>query len=430
MKGKWERAVPVYDAPIVTRSFIILCTAGVLACAVALYREIVGLGPSSGMNDLYAWGIWKTFNIMVLTGLGSGGFSIGIAAWIFGRHRLHTVLRTAVLSSFLVYASGLMLLGVDVARPWNFVWILMPWHWNAHSPMLEIGFCMPLYTAFPLLLENIAPALDWARDRWPELAAICEGCEHLLKQIYPWTLGLAFLLPAMHQSSLGALMLLAGNQVHPLWQTPLLPLFYVWAAAFMGFAFVMVLLLVAHLAWQRSIDLNVLSDMSRITAWLIVAWLGLRVVDVTVRRVAYLAFQPTMASALFAAEVVILAVSAYLLFASAAWHSARQAFVGSCLAAIAGMLYRFDPTTLVFHPRAGTFYFPSVIELLISVGFICLAAAVFSVLVKVLPIMPESLQVWRAMESVQGIQPVESSRAIAYHRLARRTNEFSGVIES
>ena len=55
-------------------------------------------------------------------------------------------------------------------------------------------------------------------------------------KFYPLVVGLAYILPAMHQSSLGALMLLGGNRVHGLWQTPLLPLLYVWAAAFMGFA--------------------------------------------------------------------------------------------------------------------------------------------------------------------------------------------------
>ena len=35
------------------------------------------------MNDAYAWGIWKTFNVMTLTGLGSGAFAIGISAWLF-----------------------------------------------------------------------------------------------------------------------------------------------------------------------------------------------------------------------------------------------------------------------------------------------------------------------------------------------------------
>src|ERR1039457_4873237 len=154
-KTRWERAVPVYGFPVVNGFFIVMLAMTLLAFMLTAYRELAGLGPVSGMNDAYAWGIWKTFNIMVLTGLGSGSFSIGVAAWLFHRHRLHAVMRTAALTSFLTYSSGLVLLGVDVGRPWNFLWILLPWRWNVHSPMLEIAFCMPLNTALPLLVENV-----------------------------------------------------------------------------------------------------------------------------------------------------------------------------------------------------------------------------------------------------------------------------------
>ena len=123
---RWDRCVPVFNVPLLTKPFKLICALGALALGLVTYRELSGLGPASGMNDAYAWGIWKTFNIMVLTGLGSGGFSIGIAAWIFRRHRLHVVMRTALLTSFLAYASGLMLLGVDVGRPWNFYWVVHP----------------------------------------------------------------------------------------------------------------------------------------------------------------------------------------------------------------------------------------------------------------------------------------------------------------
>ena len=43
-----------------------------LAFVLTAYRELAGLGPVSGMNDAYGWGIWKTFNVMVLTGAGLG----------------------------------------------------------------------------------------------------------------------------------------------------------------------------------------------------------------------------------------------------------------------------------------------------------------------------------------------------------------------
>ena len=400
MNKVWQRCVPVFDVPIFTRSFLAMCAMGAIACVLALYREVAGLGPASGMNDAYAWGIWKTFNIMVLTGLGSGSFAVGLAAWLFGKERLHPVMRTAVLSSFLTYSSGLALLGIDVGRPWNFFSILMPWRWNAHSPMLEIAFCMPLYTAVPLLIEFIPAPLDWMREMFPRLRPITERAELTIKKIYPMVLGLGFLLPAMHQSSLGALMLLAGTQVHPLWQTPLLPLFYVGAAVFMGFAFVSFILIVMHLAWNRPLDLDVLCLLSRATAWTIGPWFVLRLLDVTFREAIPLAFATDLPAFLFWMETMLLAGAMVLLILASKRRSAMYAFQASIVAAIGGMLYRFDPTTAVYQPGSQASYFPSLIELTICVGFVCLAVAAFGVLAKVLAILPAPVESWYATESL------------------------------
>jgi Ni/Fe-hydrogenase subunit HybB-like protein len=406
MNKAWERSVPVFNVPLWTRSLFVLCALGIVGCVLALYREIFGLGVASGASDAYAWGIWKTFNVMAMTGLGSGGFAIGIATWLFGRHRLHVVMRTAVLTSFLVYASGLTVLGVDLGRPWNFFWIVLPWQWNVHSPMLEIGFCMPFYTALPLLLENLPPVFEGIHDRIPELQCLTKFGEGLIKRFYPWILGLAFLAPAMHQSSLGALMLLAGPEVDALWQTPWLPLLYVWAASFMGVAFVTIVLLVCHLVWDQSIDMDVLDEMGRITAWMMAAWLGFRLIDLALRGSLPLAFEKNMPGALFWVETLTLLAASALLFRGAKKHSARLAFQGSLLAALGGLLYRFDPTTLAYQPRAAAFYFPTAIELLIALGFVSLAVAGFSLLAKLLPILPADTWHWYAMESVRWTRPI------------------------
>ena len=82
--NRWERNVPVYGFPVVNGFFLGLSALVLVAFVLTAYRELTGLGPVSGMNDAYGWGIWKTFNVMVLTALGSGAFAIGIAAWVFG----------------------------------------------------------------------------------------------------------------------------------------------------------------------------------------------------------------------------------------------------------------------------------------------------------------------------------------------------------
>src|SRR5215472_744132 len=82
---RWERGVPVFGFPVVNGFFVGLCVLIIIALALTAYRELAGLGPVSGMNDAYGWGIWKTFNVMVLTALGSGAFAVGISAWVFRR---------------------------------------------------------------------------------------------------------------------------------------------------------------------------------------------------------------------------------------------------------------------------------------------------------------------------------------------------------
>ena len=157
------------------------------------YRELAGLGPVSGMNDAYAWGIWKTFNTMTLTGLGSGAFAIGVAAWLFKRKDLHVVMRTACLTSFLAYLSGLALLGVDVGRPWNFYWVFTPWRWNLHSPLLEVAVCMPTYAMIPLLLENFPPFTDWLYSQKPQYRPYVKKAEEVMIRFYPFIVGLGVL---------------------------------------------------------------------------------------------------------------------------------------------------------------------------------------------------------------------------------------------
>jgi len=193
-------------------------------------------------------------------------------------------------------------------------------------------------------------------------------------------------------------MLLGGDRVYPLWQTPWLPLLYLWAAAFMGFSCVAGTLLFCSLMWKRPIDLDILSEMNRITAGLISWWLIFRGADLIFRGQILMAFKLNVYSGLFWIEVLFLGVAVFMLRDSARRRDARLMFHAHVVAAIGGMLYRFNPTTLAFQPRPGAFYFPTPVELLISVGFVSLAVAGFVFAVKVLAILPAPMRLWYRME--------------------------------
>ncbi len=396
---RWERAVPVYGFPLVNGFFLGLLGLVIIALGLTAYRELAGLGPVSGMNDAYGWGIWKTFNVMVLTALGSGAFAVGIGAWVFRRKRLHALMRMALLTSFLAYACGLLLLGIDAGRPWNFYWIVFPWKWNMHSPLAEVAICMSIYAMIPLAIENIPPVLErlWYFDS--RLRPGVERIEKRLYSVFPYVIAAAYLLPGMHQSSLGALMLLAGERVHPLWQSPWLPVLYLGAATFMSFGCVAGTTMLCCLVWKRAMDMDVLDEAARITAWLIFGWMGLRLLDILVRGALFTAFHLDRFAGVFWLEMALVAAGGYLLRQSLQDHNRQKMFLGYILSSAGGMIYRFSPTTLAFRPNPEALYFPVTIEVLVSLGFIALGIVGFLIAVKRLAILPAPLHEWHDMAS-------------------------------
>ena len=394
---RWERTVPVFGFPVVNGFFLALCVLIAIALVLTAYRELAGLGPVSGMNDAYGWGIWKTFNVMVLTALGSGAFAVGISAWVFRRKRMHVLMRMALLTSFLAYACGLLLLGIDAGRPWNFYWIVFPWRWNMHSPLAEVAICMSIYAMIPLAIENIPPILErlWYFDS--RLRPAVARIERVLHAGFPYIIAAAYLLPGMHQSSLGALMLLAGERVHPLWQSPWLPVLYLGAASFMSFGCVAGTTMLCCLMWKRVMDWDVLNEAAEITTWLIFGWLGLRFLDILFRGAFLTAFHFDRFAGVFWLEMILISVGGWLLRQSIRTRDAQFMFGGYILSSLGGMIYRFSPTTLAFRPNPEALYFPATIEILVSLGFICLGVAGFLVAVKRLAILPAPLYEWHSM---------------------------------
>ncbi len=396
---RWERACPVYGFPLVNGFFLGLAGLVVIALGLTGYRELAGLGPVSGMNDAYGWGIWKTFNVMVLTALGSGAFAVGIGAWVFRRKRLHALMRMALLTSFLAYACGLLLLGIDAGRPWNFYWIVFPRKWNMHSPLAEVAICMSIYAMIPLAIENIPPILErlWYFDS--RLRPAVERIEKRLYSVFPYVIAAAYLLPGMHQSSLGALMLLAGERVHPLWQSPWLPVLYLGAATFMSFGCVAGTTMLCCLIWKRATDMEVLDEAAWITSWLIFGWMGLRMVDILFRGALFSAFHLDRFAGVFWLEMLLVGIGGWMLRQSLRHHDRQKMFLGYILSSAGGMVYRFSPTTLAFRPNPEALYFPVTAEILVSLGFISLGVLGFLSAVKRLAILPAPLHEWHDMAS-------------------------------
>lgn len=392
----WQVGVQVYRDPLLTPPFFFFGALAVVGLGLAAVRFFSPLGPFSGMNDAYAWGIWKTFNVMTLTALGSAPLAIGIAAWVFNRRRLHVVMRTALVSGFLFYTTGLVALGFDVGRPWNFWNVLLPWRWNTHSAMLEIAVAMPVYAALFLAFENLPLVLEKVYEIGSERTrAALRAAAPALRRIYPFVITGAYVVPLMHQSSLGGLLLLAGDKIHPLWQTPALPLLYLLAAGIAGVGFVTFVLFITCLHFSRPLELDVLGELGRVLSWVAFAFLAVRFADLAWRHQLPAALRFDRMSVLFLVETALILVPAVALRSQAVHETPRRLLNMATLACLGGLLFRFVPTTVAFQPGRATSYFPTLPEILMTLGYVSLGIAAFGVAVKCFAVLPGEIAEWR-----------------------------------
>ena len=202
----------------------------VILCVLLIVKRLVfGLGSVSDLNGGYPWGIWIAFDLLIGTGFACGGWALAWAVYVFNKGEYHPLVRPALLASLLGYSLGGLSITIDLGRYWNMPNFFIPGIFNVNSVLLETAVCMTIYIGVMAL--ELAPAFC-ERMGW-------KVSLKRLNKIMFFVIALGALLPAMHQSSMGSLMIAAGYKVHPLWQSyEMLPLFSLLTAFIMGFSIV------------------------------------------------------------------------------------------------------------------------------------------------------------------------------------------------
>jgi Ni/Fe-hydrogenase subunit HybB-like protein len=202
-----------------------------------------------------------------------------------------------------------------------------------------------------------------------------------------WILALGILLPTMHQSSLGSLMLLAGPRLHPLWNTGFLPLFYLITCLAMGFAVVLLESSFSSRIFGHKPDLALLNQLGRFAAWGTLLFVFLRFADLAWKGRLGLLVRFDLQSVLFWTETILFAAPFAVLLLMKRPASLGTLLRASMLVAFAGALYRFDTYLVAFDPGPGWSYFPSVTEQLVTIGLVSLELVIFAALVRNFPIL-------------------------------------------
>jgi Ni/Fe-hydrogenase subunit HybB-like protein len=339
---------------------------------------VVGLGPTSNMNDEYPWGIWITVDIFIIPAAGAA-FTTAFMTYFLRRRQYHDIIRPAVLTGFLGYAVVALLLVMDIGR-WHQAYnVFLPGFINIHSFLWEIALCVTLYTLV-LVVETVPTYLE----RWNIQNPI-----RLVNRAILIIAGAGVVLSALHQSSIGSMFLIMSHKLHPLWWSSGLPVFYFVQAVFGGLAMAAC---VAYVTWSglgKPVDASLIVRIGRAVRAVLVFYALLRTVDTLMAGEFGDLFTSGVFSVLVLTEIVI-GVFAPLGILFSKWGKNVEGVYFSGIFILTGLLLnRLVMSGLGLSVPTEQTYVPHWMELMITVGFISGALLVFGATTRYFEMFPK-----------------------------------------
>lgn len=353
--------------------------------AILAVRFLYGLGSVTNLNDGYPWGIWVVVDVVIGSAFACGGFSVAMLVYIFNKGEYHPLVRPALLASLFGYTLAGAGVIFDLGRWWN-VWnMFWPWSANPNSVMFEVAVCITAYIL--VMWIEFAPT-------FLEKFGMTEQKRKLSKFMFA-IVALGTLLPMMHQSSLGTLLVVMGPQVHPLWQTPIQPALYLLSAITMGYAVVLFESCLAAAAYRRSIEMNLLTPLAKVMLGLLAVFLAVRLGDLVVRGALPRAFAFSLEALFFWLEMLCFILPFFVIGKLEQRRNPARLFVAGILLMAGGALLRLNGFLIGYQTVIGVetsgvnfSYFPALPELLVTVGMFAVEVLAYIVITRRFPVLP------------------------------------------
>jgi len=375
--------------------FVLTMLAGLYATFV---RFTQGLGGSTHLSDAFPWGIWIGFDVLCGVMLAAGGFTLVLVVEIFNIKRFKPIIRPTVLTAFLGYGLVCLALLFDLGKPYNI------WHplimWNPHSVMFEVGWCVMLYTTV-LALEFAPVVLERFRQK---------KMVNLLHKISVPIFLAGVILSTLHQSSLGSVYLIMKGKLHPLWYSPLLPVFFFISAVAVGLAMMIFESNMSAKHFHKQLEQPLLAELGRILLVVLVVYGVLRFEDLWHRgALAYLTGFG-YEERLFAIEIFLsLLLPIVLLVIPRVRNHPQGLYVAAVSVVLGFVTNRLNVSITGMEGAAGVRYIPSWMEIAVTAMIVAAGFAVFAMANRYLPIFitesepePEKVPAAVAMKAAAG----------------------------
>jgi Ni/Fe-hydrogenase subunit HybB-like protein len=351
-----------------------LAAVAVVGMAFAVWRFAFGLASVANINNAYPWGWWAG-SFMWLIAFGGAGFTLALLAEILGFHRFEPFVRPAILIGLLCYLSYVVILVIELGRPWN-AWAVFT-VWQHSSPLFEIAICAALYTTC-LLIEFGVIASGHAG--WKRAARI-------LGAIYLPVVVLGVSLSHLHQSTLGTALNIVPLKVDPRWWSEMLPFQFLASAYAAGIAVVMAEHVLAARFAGSPLRLKPLGSLGAILAGVLAVYLALRVgVLLAMGNVPSMFRFDGLTISLWT-EIVLGAVVPFVLLLLPETRRSPGALLTAALLVAGGViLHRLNITVFAMRVKSWETYTPALGELMTTLGVLALTLLAYRWVLAHLPI--------------------------------------------
>ena len=374
------------DKKILTPFNVISGIIILVGLVLTVLRFTKGIGAVTNLDDNNPWGLWIGFDLLCGVALAAGGYVTSAACYIFGLKRYHSAVRPAILTAFLGYALVVFALHYDVGRPWRLPYpiFLSP---GTTSLLYEVGLCVFLYLTV-LFIEYSPAALEWL------------GLKKIRSLIVRMTLVLTIfgvILSTLHQSSLGALFMIAPSKLHPLWYSGYLPVYFFISSIFAGLSMVIFEGSLSHRYLHHKMDATHLAEstgvalgFAKAASFVMMGYVGIKVIGLAIdNNWHYLA---TGWGIWFLVELIgFVALPAFAYAVAARDRNLRLARWAAVWSVLGLVLNRLNISLVAFnwHLPSAQRYFPSWMEIAISVFIVTVGVVVYRFIATRMPILYE-----------------------------------------
>ena len=351
----------------------------VIFLGVGLYstwlRFFKGLGASTNLSDAFPWGLWIGFDCLCGIMLAAGGFTLMATVYVFNLERFRGIAKAALVTAFLGYLLEIGAVLFDLGRPYRI------WHplimWNPRSVMFLVGWCVMLYTGI-LALEFAPTVFEKLRMEKPL---------RLLRAISTPVIIVGVVIAVIHQSALGSFYLIVPGKLHPLWYSPLLPLFFFLSSIAVGLGMTIFESSMSARHFNHALEKPIIVSLGRVMFVVLIAYGVLRLEDLiqrgSIRYALTAGYEPSM----FWVEIFLgVLIPIVLMSFKAIRENPIRLYVVSILVVSGFVVNRLNVAITGMETSVGVRYVPKWTEVSVTLMMVSIGIFLFTMIIKYLPI--------------------------------------------